>query len=381
MKLSAPVRRTGATFLLAALVLLGPVACDGGTGDGSALPSGRPTVDRTGTTPEPEKTETPRETADRTPRPTRTEDTAPPPTTDQARPEPTRPEPTRGEDTPPATGQAQPPAQPAPPQTAPPQTTPPQTTQPQTTQPQAPPPTQPPASEVAAAETSSTGSVWCLLLIVLVGLGVGGLVMWRSRHGSDWDTEATTLAGTTSGVLTRLPSVLTTTTTAERALTWPPLRDDLGNLVGSWDVLASRTAEESRRSWAVQVRLLLEDLLFTVDQENEVLAAGREWRLLRPRVAAAEQALSTALAAQPMAATAVPAGAGPPRYASGPAAYPPGPAGYPPGPAAYPPEPAAYTDEPAAYTGEPSRYTDELPGSTGEPPEYPPEPPKGRHEA
>ena len=48
------------------------------------------------------------------------------------------------------------------------------------------------------------------------------------------------------------------------------------------------------------MRNLLQDLVTAVDAENEALATGRDWMLLRPRVNEAEQALSTALAAQPV---------------------------------------------------------------------------------
>jgi hypothetical protein len=358
MKLSAHVRRTGATFLLAALIVVGLGACDGGGGDGSSLPSDRPSADRSVTRPTADVTQTPRETADSTGRPSRTDEAAPtqrptggatptqapPPTTVQAQPEPTRaPEPPGAQPAPPATNQAEPP---------PVQQTP------------------PPASDVAAEASTGAGDVWCLLLIVLVGLLVGGLVVWRTQHRSDWDVDATTLIGATTAVVNRLPSVLVTTTTGERVLIWPPLRDDLGRLIGSWDVLASRTADEARRGWAIGVRMLLQDLVASVDQENEALAADREWRLLRPRVAAAEQALSAALAAQPMAGVPVASQPGYRTVPADPTAGYSSPTGYPPGSAAYGSAPAEYASEPPGYPlgpPEPTWYQDEPPRDPDQP--------------
>jgi hypothetical protein len=318
MKLSAH-----GALLLATTAVLGLGACGGGGGDGSASPSGRPAVDRTATRSPDEAQESP-PTDERTGRPTRTEAAAPtaqPPTTAQAQP-------------PPTTAQAQPPG-PTGGQAAPPAQTAVATTP-------------PPTSDVAAsAESTGAGDVWWLLLILMIGLLTGGLVIWQTRNRSDWDAEATTLVGATTAELNRLPAVLITATPGERALVWPPVRDDLGNLIGSWHDVASRTADETRRGWAIEVRTRLQDLIFAMDQENEVLAANREWRLLRPRVAAAEQALRTAMATRPMAETPVPSQPIEPVYVPTTAGYrhdppePPGQAhhGYPPSEPLMPPEP------------------------------------------
>ena len=388
MKLSVP-----GALLLTTAVVLGLGACGDGGGDGSSLPSDRPTADRSVTRTPDEATESP--TDDRTGRPTRTEDatpttqppatrTQPPPTTTRPEPAPTtaQPPPTQAE---PTRGQAAPPAQP-------------------------PAATTPPASNVATEPASTdVGDVGCLLLILLVGLVVGGLVIWRQRRGSDWDVEASRLVGATTAGLSRLPTVLVTTTIGERALVWPPLRDDLGALMGSWDVLSSGTGEAERRDWAVEVRTRLQDLVFAIDQENEVLAADREWQLLRPRVAAAEEALAATLAARPGTAPAgqqpayaqtgyqtgapgpvPPAQAG---YQSGssssaqPGARPPAQPGYQSGPVpptqpGYQPQRPrhGYPPEPAGPTG--TGYPSEPPEPPGPGPEDPPDPPNhARHRA
>jgi cbb3-type cytochrome oxidase subunit 3 len=104
---------------------------------------------------------------------------------------------------------------------------------------------------------------WALLLLLVVALA-GGWLLWRSRKRSAWDTEATALeqdTRTATGI--QLPPVLTAEDAAQRALSWPPLRAGL------------------------------------VDLENQALATGRDWRLLRPRVDQAEQALSAVLAGVP----------------------------------------------------------------------------------
>nr|BFE71986.1 hypothetical protein GCM10020092_052870 [Actinoplanes digitatis] len=45
--------------------------------------------------------------------------------------------------------------------------------------------------------------------------------------------------------------------------------------------------------------VLLQDLISGVDAENEALATGREWQLLRPRVEDIVRTLSAALGGQP----------------------------------------------------------------------------------
>jgi hypothetical protein len=339
MKLSVP----GALVLTTAVVL-GLGACGDGGGGGSALPSDRPTADRSVTrTDEPEESPT----DDRTGRPTRTEEakptTQPPATRTQPPPTTTRPEPAPTTAQPPPTQAPPTQAEPTRGEAAPPVQQPPATTLPATNV----------ATEPASTDVSDVG---CLLLILLVGLVVGGLVIWRQRRGSDWDVDASTLVGTTTAGLNRLPAVLVTTTIGERALVWPPLRDDLAGLMGSWDVLASRTGDAERRDWAVEVRTRLQDLVFAVDQENEVLAADREWQLLRPRVAASEEALAATLAARPGTR---------PAYAGATTGYPPaqpgsgyppaqpGP-GYPPaqpGPGYPPDQPGPGPDDPPEPSG------------------------------
>jgi len=144
------------------------------------------------------------------------------------------------------------------------------------------------------------GPVGWIALIVFVALIIGGLLIWRARRRSTWDTEATALEqDTRTATATRLPPVLTAETAGQRGLSWPPLRADLVDLVRRWDLLAQRAAGEERMNRSVQLRDLLQDLVTAVDAENEALATGRDWTLLRPRVNAAERALAGALAAQP----------------------------------------------------------------------------------
>jgi hypothetical protein len=68
-----------------------------------------------------------------------------------------------------------------------------------------------------------------------------------------------------------------------------------------WELLAERAPDDQRRTRSGQVRSLLLELVAAVDAENQALAAGRDWRLLRPQVDQAGRALSTVLAgvAQP----------------------------------------------------------------------------------
>jgi hypothetical protein len=161
------------------------------------------------------------------------------------------------------------------------------------------------------------GALGWTLLIVLVVVGlIVAWVIWRSRKRSAWDTEASALeAGTRTATSTRLPSVLTAETPGQRALSWPPLRADLFDLARRWDLLAGRAADDRRRARSVQIDSLLQELVAAVDAENDALATGRDWRLLRPRVDEVRRALSAVLAAGPRQGP--PAGSEPWRPAPG----------------------------------------------------------------
>jgi len=135
-----------------------------------------------------------------------------------------------------------------------------------------------------------------LLIVLVVGL-IAGWLLWRSRGKSAWDAQADALeADTRTTTGTELPSVLTAVTAGQRALSWPPLRAALADLIHRWDLLAERAPDDRRRTRSGQIRNLLQDLLAAVDAENQALAAERDWRLLRPRVDQAERALAAALA-------------------------------------------------------------------------------------
>jgi hypothetical protein len=69
--------------------------------------------------------------------------------------------------------------------------------------------------------------------------------------------------------------------------------------VRRWELLAERAPDDQRRTRSGQVRSLLQELVAAVDAENQALAAGRDWRLLRPRVDQAGRALSAVLTGVP----------------------------------------------------------------------------------
>jgi len=140
---------------------------------------------------------------------------------------------------------------------------------------------------------------WTLLIVLVVGL-VAAWLIWRSRRKSAWDGEAGALEmETRTATSTQLPSVLTAETPGQRALSWPPLRSGLIDLMHRWDLLADRALDDQRRNRSVRIRNLLQELVAAVDAENEALATGRDWRLLRPRVDQVGQALSAVLAGMP----------------------------------------------------------------------------------
>jgi hypothetical protein len=168
---------------------------------------------------------------------------------------------------------------------------------------------QPPPTSTSTPSASGTATSakpgglgvlgWTLLIVLVAGL-IAAWLIWRSRRKSAWDAEAGALemdTRTTAG--TRLPLVLTAETAAQRALSWPPLRAALTDLIGRWDLLVDRASDDLRRNRSVQIRGLLQELVAAVDAENEALATGRDWRLLRPRVDEVRQALSAVLAGGP----------------------------------------------------------------------------------
>jgi hypothetical protein len=156
------------------------------------------------------------------------------------------------------------------------------------------------AGTPASAESQGLGALgWALLILLVVGV-IAAWMIWRSRRRSAWDAEAGALEQDTRAVTsTQLPSVLTAETAGQRALSWPPLRAGLIDLMRRWELLAERAADDRRRDRSTQIRGLLQELVAAVDAENEALATGRDWRLLRPRVDQAGQALSAVLAGGP----------------------------------------------------------------------------------
>ena len=156
------------------------------------------------------------------------------------------------------------------------------------------------AGTPAAAESEGLGALgWALLILLVVGL-IAGWLLWRSRRRSAWDAQAVALEDDTRAVTgTQLPSVLTAEDAGQRALSWPPLRATLVDLTRRWGLLAEGAPDDVRRDRTGQVRGLLQELVAAVDAENEALATGRDWRLLRPRVDEAERALSAVLAGLP----------------------------------------------------------------------------------
>jgi hypothetical protein len=274
--------RAGRACFLAGLVMaliFGLSGC--GAGNGGA-PSARPSTEPSGSRPATSGTESPRTTATPPTRPPRTSVATPttrpptsvaPPTSDRP---PTTPKTSLA--TTPKTSPATSAAALTPSSTS----------------------TPPASGTPAAAESGGLGALgWTLLILLVAGL-VAGWLIWRSRRKAAWDGEADALEmETRTATSTQLPSVLTAETPGQRALSWPPLRSGLIDLMRRWDLLADRAFDDQRRNRSVRIRNLLQELVAAVDAENEALATGRDWRLLRPRVDQVGQALSAMLAGMP----------------------------------------------------------------------------------
>jgi hypothetical protein len=270
--------RTVLATVVMGAALLGATACNP-SGNRPTLPSSRPSVELSATRTR--EAETPNTPPSPSARPTRSEAVLPTPPAESPTPTevPTKPPPTTAVAAPPTTAAAAPP-----PTTA-----------------AATPPSPTPAASAAAATTPSNGLgplAW-ILLAALVAAVIGGVLIWRARRRSAWDEAATAVeADTRTATATRLPPVLTMADAASRALSWPPVRASLVDLVGRWDRLAQQAPDSRRKDRATWLRGVLQDLVAAVDAENEALANGRDATLLRPRVEDAERALSAALSAQ-----------------------------------------------------------------------------------
>jgi hypothetical protein len=276
---SRAVAPTGRAWFLAGLVLglvLWLSGCGAGGGGESAT---RPSTERSGTPTAPSVSELPSVTATAPTRPPRT--TAATPTSDQP---PTSVEPPTSRTSAVTSTRTSTSVEPtSSPTNAP-------TTAPATSA----------AATPASAESQGLGALgWALLILLVVGV-IAAWMIWRSRRRSAWDAEAGALEQDTRTVTnTQLPSVLTAETAGQRALSWPPLRAGLIDLMRRWDLLAERASDDRRRGRSTRIRGLLQELVAAVDAENEALATGRDWRLLRPRVDQAGQALSAVLAGGP----------------------------------------------------------------------------------
>ncbi|NMO54697.1 hypothetical protein HH310_26360 [Actinoplanes sp. TBRC 11911] len=158
-----------------------------------------------------------------------------------------------------------------------------------------------PSVAAVASESGTWGPLaWLLLIAFIVALVIGGLFVYRSQRRSAWDTEARALESETRAVTaTRLPPVLSTNNASQRGLAWPPVRTAMDDLVARWNALTERASGETRRNWSLRISGLLQELIVAVDSENEAMAVGNDWTLLRPRVTHTQNALASALAVQP----------------------------------------------------------------------------------
>ncbi|MFF5295850.1 hypothetical protein [Paractinoplanes globisporus] len=289
MGLFAHARPIAAAFALAT-ALTGLTACESG-GDGTALPSKLPSIERSADRETTEATKSPEPTeTTRSARPTRTTDApATSPATTPTKTEPTKTEPTKTAEptkTQPTTTEA---------------TT--ETTTKTTTEAAAPTATTPAPTPSEAAATTTTSGISTLgwfLIILLIGLAilVAVLLVNRSRRSAAWETEAVDLAAAGRNLIaTRLPTVLSTRESADRALAWPPVRADLTEMAARWGQLSGRATDDYHRDSAGQVSVMTQDLVTAIDAENQALATGRDWRMLSPQVDEIVRTLDTALTA------------------------------------------------------------------------------------
>jgi hypothetical protein len=260
-----------------AFCLLGLTACTG-EGDVGSLPSTRPSVEATADRTLPTRTEKPEPTkTTEKPEPTRTTE-KPEPTKTTEKPEPTKttekPEPTKTTE------------KPQPVETRTVEVTVTKVPVETTTTTKAPEPEESSAAVVAVSDEQDSGGFlgWLLLFLLFAGLAAAVLIA-RSRRTSTWDAEAATLAAETRMLTeSRVLSILAMRGPDRRALAWPPVRDDLTSLSVRWGALGGQSVDGARQAKANGLSTLLRDLAVAVDAENEAVATGREWQLLRPQI-------------------------------------------------------------------------------------------------
>jgi hypothetical protein len=260
-----------------AFCLLGLTACTG-EGDVGSLPSTRPSVEATADRTLPTRTEKPEPTkTTEKPEPTRTTE-KPEPTKTTEKPEPTKttekPEPTKTTE------------KPQPVETRTVEVTVTKVPVETTTTTKAPEPEESSAAVVAVSDEQDSGGFlgWLLLFLLFAGLAAAVLIA-RSRRTSTWDAEAATLAAETRMLTeSRVLSILAMREPDRRALAWPPVRDDLTSLSVRWGALGGQSVDGARQAKANGLSTLLRDLAVAVDAENEAVATGREWQLLRPQI-------------------------------------------------------------------------------------------------
>jgi hypothetical protein len=154
-----------------------------------------------------------------------------------------------------------------------------------------------PVSGTAVSDTSGgLGPFGWIVLFILAAAVIGGVLIRRSRRNADWAADADALTVDTRTVIgTQLPSVLGTVTAVQRALSWPPVRADVVDLLDRWALLPDNAPGEQRAAWSRQAWGQLREVLAAVDAENEALAAGQQWTPLRLRVDDAGRALFATL--------------------------------------------------------------------------------------
>ena len=143
-------------------------------------------------------------------------------------------------------------------------------------------------------ESGGLGTLgWILLAVLAVGL-IAGLLIWRSCRKSAGLGRRGGCAGGRHPQRHRHPAAAGPDRRDRRAAS-PVVATTAGRADGPHRTLgppAGRAPDDGRRTRSGQIRSLLQELVGAVDAENDALATGRDWRLLRPRVDEAGRALS-----------------------------------------------------------------------------------------
>jgi hypothetical protein len=108
-----------------------------------------------------------------------------------------------------------------------------------------------------------------------------------------------------------------------RTMSWGPVEAELTALAQRWNASAATAPDDAGRSRSSELARLVGDLVIAIGAENNALAQGLDWSLLRPRIDEDRTAITRLLSTLPTGEPVDPAQPGQPRGSGPPPPQPP----------------------------------------------------------